>query len=67
MANQECCGGYQVAKFLLDEEKNTFAPISGRASVTETLLRGSIPCLAFNNKKGPYEYSSVCGRQVDKT
>ena len=21
MANQECCGGYQVAKVLLDEEK----------------------------------------------
>ena len=21
MTNQECCGGYQVAKFLLDEEK----------------------------------------------
>ena len=34
MANQECCGGYQVAKVLLDEEKKKkIAPISDRASV----------------------------------
>ena len=67
MANQVCCGGYWVVKFLVDEEKKIFAPISGRAFVTETLDLGSFPCLAFSNKKGQSEDSTVCGRQVDKT
>ena len=55
-----------VAKFLLDEEKKTFAPINGRASITETLDLGSILCLAFSNTKGQCEDYAVCGRQVDK-
>ena len=32
-------------------------------SVTEKLDLGSIPCLAFSNKKGHREDSTVCGRQ----
>ena len=51
MANQECCGVYKVVKVLLDEEKK-IAPISDRASVTDMLDLGSIPCSAFSNKKG---------------
>ena len=62
MANQECCGGYYVAKVLMDEEKK-IAPISDRASVTGMLDLGSIPCLAFSNKKVQREDSTVCGRQ----
>ena len=62
MANQECCGGYYVAKALLDEEKK-IAPISDRTSVTDMLDLCSIPCLAFSNKKGQREHSTVSGRQ----
>ena len=40
-----------------------FAPISDRTSATEILDLGSIPCLAFSNKKGHREDSTVCGRQ----
>ena len=47
---------------MLDEEKK-IAPISDRASVTDMLFLGSIPCLAFSNKKGQREDSTVCGRQ----
>ena len=32
-------------------------------SVTEKLDLGSIPCLAFSDKKGHREDSTVCGRQ----
>ena len=64
MANHDCCGGYLVAKFLLEI---IFAPISGRASVTEKVDLGSIPCLALSNKKGQCDDSTVCGRQVEKT
>ena len=48
---------------LLDEEKKKFTPISDRASVTDMLDVGSIPCLAFSSKKGQCEDSTVCGRQ----
>ena len=51
----------------MDKEKNIFALISGRASVTKTLDLGSISCLTFSNKKRQREDSIVCGRQVDKT
>ena len=44
-------------------KKKKFAPISDRASVTDMLDLGSIPCLAFSNKKGQREDSTVCGRQ----
>ena len=63
MANQECCGVYWVVKVLLDEEKRKTAPISDQASLTDMLDRGLIPCLAFSNKKGQREDSTVCGRQ----
>ena len=48
MTNQECCGGYQVAKVLLDEEKKKIVPIRGRSSVTETLDLGSTPWLGVH-------------------
>ena len=54
-------------KFLFDDERKTFAPISGRASVPKTLDLGSIPYLVVSNKKGQCEDSTVCGRQADKT
>ena len=44
-------------------KKKNFAPISDRASVTDMLHMGSIPCLAFSNKKGYCEDSTECGRQ----
>ena len=50
-------------KVLLDEEKKIFAPISDRASVTNMLDLGSIPCLAFSSKEGQREHSTVRGRQ----
>ena len=53
-------------KFLLDEEKKMFAPISDRAPVTKTLALDSIPCLAFHNKKGQCEDSIVCSDVVTK-
>ena len=43
--------------------KKKIAPISDRASVTDMLDLDSIPCLAFSNKKGQREDSTVCGRQ----
>ena len=46
-----------------DFVEKKFAPISDRASVTDMLDLGSIPCLAFSNKKGHREDSTVCGRQ----
>ena len=46
----------------MDVEKK-FAPISDRVSLTEMLDLGSIPCLAFSDKKGQREDSTVCGRQ----
>ena len=49
--------------FLPSSQKNNARPISDRVSVTEMLDLGSIPCLAFNNKKGHREDSTVCGRQ----
>ena len=45
------------------KKKKKIAPISDRASVTDMLDLGSIPCLAFSNKKGQREDSTVCGRQ----
>ena len=44
-------------------KKKIFGPIRDRASVTEKLDLGSIPCLAFSNIKGHREDSTVCGRQ----
>ena len=44
-------------------KKKNFAPSSDRESVTDMLDLGSIPCLAFSNKKGQREDSTVCGRQ----
>ena len=44
-------------------KKKKIAPISDRASVTDMLDLGSIPCLAFSNKKGQRENSTMCGRQ----
>ena len=44
-------------------KKKKFAPISDRASVTDMLDLGSNSCLAFSNKKGHREDSTVCGRQ----
>ena len=38
-------------------------PINDRVSVTEKLDLGSIPCLAFSNKKRHREDSTVCSRQ----
>ena len=43
--------------------KKKFASISDRPSAIEMLDLGSIPCLAFSNKKGQRENSTVCGRQ----
>ena len=43
--------------------KKIFAPISDLASLTEMLDLGSILCLAFSNKKGEREDSTVYGRQ----
>ena len=48
-------------------KKKKFAPISGRAFLTEMLDLGSIPCLALSDKKGQREDSTVCGKQVNKT
>ena len=45
------------------KKKKIFAPLSDRASVAEMLDLGSIPCLAFSNKTGQREDSTVCGRQ----
>ena len=45
------------------QKKHNVRPISDRVSVTEKLDLGSIPCLAFSNKKGHREDSTVCGRQ----
>ena len=44
-------------------KKKNFATISDRASVTDMLDLGSIPCLAFSNEKRQREDSTVCGRQ----
>ena len=44
-------------------KKKKIAPISDRAFVTDMLDLGSIPCLAFSNKKGQREDSTMCGRQ----
>ena len=38
----------------------------GQVSVTETVDLGLIPCLAFSNKNGQCQDSTVCGRQVGK-
>ena len=44
------------------QKKHNVRPISDRVSVTEKLDLGSIPCLAFSNKKGRHrEDSTVCG------
>ena len=45
------------------KKNKKFAPISDRASISDMLDLGSIPCLAFSNKKGQREDSIVCGRQ----
>ena len=45
------------------QKKHNVRPISDRVSVTKKLDLGSIPCLAFSNKKGHREDSKVCGRQ----
>ena len=47
----------------MKKKKKKIAPISDRASVTDMLDLGSIPCLAFRNKKGQREDSTVRGRQ----
>ena len=52
-----------VIFFYLSHKKHNVRPISDRVSVTEKLDLGSIPCLAFSNKKGHREDSTVCGRQ----
>ena len=58
-------GQSRVLWWLLDSEvfcwmtKKILALISDRASVTETLDLGSIPCLSFNNKKGQCEDSTL--------
>ena len=44
-------------------KKKKIAPFSDRASVTDMLDLGLISCLAFSNKKGQREDSTVCGRQ----
>ena len=45
MTNQECCGGYSLAKFFFfcSITKKNIASISGRASATETIDLDSIP------------------------
>ena len=54
---------YTIQKRRLRMKKKKFAPISDRASVTDMLDLGSIPYLAFSNKKGQRKDSTVCGRQ----
>ena len=44
-------------------KKHNVRPISDRVSVTNKLDLGSIPCLAFSNKKGHREDSTVRDRQ----
>ena len=44
-------------------KKKKIAPISDQASLTEMLDLDSILCIAFSNKKGQREDSTVRGRQ----